>query len=118
MGKSTFQLCLLDGNWYTSLSYINSAIETVTLLQGHTGTVRYSLLTIQPHLSTSALITFISFKEETQTFLYKHGKNAQQHAYILTTALTAESVVILLLQKLNIVFPFPLSMHQSFKGYL
>lgn len=118
---------LLDGQKHFSVAFsgqklahifvssINNTTKMVTLLQGYTGTVRYLILPAPPHLTTSAFITGIQrgdTKFSLQAFI------AQEHAYILTTALTTESLVILLLQDLTCFSLFPVSMHQRFQDYL
>jgi len=118
---------VLDGQKHFSVAYsgqklshifvssTNTMTKMVTLLQGYTGTVCYSLLTAQSHLTTSALITGIQRRD---TNFSLQASIAQECAYILTIGLTTESLVILLLQKLNIFFPFPLTTHQRFQDYL
>lgn len=112
---------LLDGQKHFSVAFsgqklahifvssINNTTKLVTLLQGYTGTVRYLILPAPSHLTTSAFITGIQrgdTKFSLQAFI------AQEHAYILTTALTTDSLVILLLQDLTCFSLFPVSMHQ------
>lgn len=66
------------------VSSISDVTKMVTLLQGYTGTVRYSLLIAQSHLTTSAFITGI---QRGDTNFSLQALVAQEHAYILTIAL-------------------------------
>lgn len=89
-------------------SSVNNRTKIVTLLQGYTGTVCYSLLTAQTYLTTSAFIRYI---QRRNTDFSLQAFVEQEHAYILIFTLTTVLLVILLLQELNRFFSFPISMH-------